>query len=136
MPMSDPPEEGDVHTHERTFTEEDVLQFGEVSGDQQAIHTEPDEEGRLVVQGLLTATLPTKIGGDLSCVARTMEFDFLEPVRTGSTVSCEWTNEAVEEREGRYDLTSSVVCHDEGGETVMEARIDGLIRKDQQPESE
>ena len=26
----------------------------------------PDEQGRLVIQGLLTATLPTKIGGDYS----------------------------------------------------------------------
>ena len=81
--MSSPPEEGDVHTYERTFTEEDVRRFGEVSGDRQAIHTEPDENGRLVVQGLLTATLPTKIGGDLSYLARTMEFDSLSPVYTG-----------------------------------------------------
>jgi acyl dehydratase len=127
--MSSPPEEGDVYTYERTFTEEDVRQFGEVSGDQQAIHTEPDEEGRLVVQGLLTATLPTKIGGDLSYIARTMEFEFHEPVYTGNTIRCEWMNESVEEREDRYAVTSSVACTNEDGETVMEAHIDGLVWK-------
>jgi len=130
MSMPFPPEEGDVHTYERTFTNGDVRRFGEVSGDQQAIHTDPDEEGRLVVQGLLTATLPTKIGGDLSYIARRMEFEFLRPVRTGSTIACEWTNETVEEREDRYEVTSSVVCRDGSGETVMEARIEGLIRKE------
>jgi acyl dehydratase len=130
MSMSLPPEEGDVHTYERSFTKEDVRQFGEASGDQQAIHTEPDEEGRLTVQGLLTATLPTKIGGDLSYIARTMEFDFHKPVYTGNTITCEWTNETVEEREDRYDVTSSVVCYNEDEETVMEAHIDGLIWKE------
>lgn len=124
-----PPTEGEVYVYERTFTNEDVRQFGDVSGDQQDIHTEPDEEGRLVVQGLLTATLPTKIGGDLSYIARTMEFDFRKPVYTGNTIRCEWTNETVEEREDRYDVTSSVVCTDEDDEPVMDAHIDGLIWK-------
>lgn len=128
--MSLPPEEGDVHTYERTFSKEEVRQFGEVSGDEQAIHTEPDEEGRLTVQGLLTATLPTKIGGDLSYIARTMEFDFFRPVYTGNTITCEWTNETVEEREDRYSVTSSVVCYNEDEETVMEAHIEGLIWKE------
>ena len=118
-----------MYTYERTFTDEDVRRFGEVSGDQQSIHTDPDEEGRLVVQGLLTATLPTKIGGDLSYIARTMEFEFRKPVYTGNTIRCEWTNESVEEREDRYAVTSSVVCTNEDGETVMEAHIDGLVWK-------
>ncbi|MDF9745059.1 MaoC/PaaZ C-terminal domain-containing protein [Natrinema salsiterrestre] len=130
MSMSMPPEEGDVHTYERTFTTEDVRQFGEVSGDQQTIHTEPDEDGRLVVQGLLTATLPTKIGGDLSYIARTMEFNFHQPVYTENAIRCEWTNESVEERDDRYTVTSSVVCTNEDDETVMEASINGLIWKE------
>ncbi|MCD2203767.1 MaoC/PaaZ C-terminal domain-containing protein [Halobacterium sp. KA-6] len=130
MSISSPPEEDEVYTFERTFTKEDVRQFGEVSGDQQAIHTDPDDEGRLVVQGLLTATLPTKIGGDLSYIARTMEFEFRKPVYTGNTITCEWTNESVEERADRYTVTSLVVCTNDDGETVMEASIDGLIWKE------
>lgn len=130
MSISSPPEEDEVYTFERTFTKEDVRQFGEVSGDQQAIHTEPDDEGRLVVQGLLTATLPTKIGGDLSYIARTMEFEFRKPVYTGNTITCEWTNESVEERADRYTVTSLVVCTNDDGEAVMEASIDGLIWKE------
>ena len=129
MPSTADPEEGTVHTFERTFTHEDVEQFGEVSGDQQTIHTEPDEQGRLMVQGLLTATLPTKIGGDLGVLARSMEFKFLEPVYTGQAITCEVTTEAVEERDERYDIASSVVCHRADG-VVMRAGFEGLIWKE------
>lgn len=89
----------------------------------------------MVVQGLLTATLPTNIGGELSYIARTMEFNFHQPVHTGNTIRCKWTNEIVEERADRYNLTSSVVCYNEEEETVMEAHIEGPIWKEQQWES-
>jgi acyl dehydratase len=83
------PAEGDVITHERTFTAEDAREFGKITGDQQSIHTDPDEEGRLVVHGLLTESLMTKIGGDLSYVARTMEYEFRDPVYAGESITCE-----------------------------------------------
>lgn len=127
MPM--PQKEGKVYTDERTFAEKDVRQFGEMSGDHQDIHTEPDEEGRLVVQGLLTATLPTKIGGDLNDIAHTMDLNFRKPVYTGNTIRCEGTNETVDEQDERYNVASSVVCTNEDDETVMEAIIEGLIWK-------
>lgn len=129
MSVSEPPTPGDVHTHERTFSKEDVRRFGELSGDTQAIHSEPDEEGRLVVQGLLTATVPTKIGGDLTCLARSMDIDFVRPVYTGDTITCEWTIDTVAEQPNQYDITNSIVCTNQDGETVLEAAIDGLIRK-------
>jgi 3-hydroxybutyryl-CoA dehydratase len=53
---------GDISVWERTFTEEDVRLFTRVSGDQGIQHMKPDEQGRLQVHGLLTATLPTKLG--------------------------------------------------------------------------
>jgi acyl dehydratase len=122
-------EEGDTYTHERTFTNEEVRQFGEISGDRQTIHTEPDEEGRLVVQGLLTATLPTKIGGDLEFVARPMEFEFRRPVHTGETIDCTWTTETVTDREDRYEVTGTAVCRNEEGAVVMSGSFEGIVRK-------
>lgn len=123
------PTEGDTYTHERTFTTEDVRRFGELSGDRQPIHTDPDEEGRLVVQGLLTATLPTKIGGDLEFIARTMEFEFRRPVYTGETITCEWTTETVTEREDRYEAAGMAVCRNEDDTVVMRGSFEGVIRK-------
>jgi len=71
---------GDIISFERTFTVEDVELFTKVSGDAGAHHVTPDEQGRIVIQGLLTATLPTKIGGYHNVLARTVNFEFLRPV--------------------------------------------------------
>src|SRR5690625_2635114 len=92
---------GEIITFERTFTERDVELFTKVSGDEGTHHITPDEQGRLVIQGLLTATLPTKIGGDYNVLARTMNFEFLRPVYTGDTVICEVTIEKFEKQENK-----------------------------------
>lgn len=125
----DAPTTGDTYTFERTFTEEDVEQFAEVSRDTQYRHTEPDEDGRLMVHGLLTATLPTKIGGDLDVLAASMAFEFTRPVYTGDTISCLCTVESVEERSERYDLTIDTVCRNEADTVVLRATIEGYIWK-------
>lgn len=126
---TNPPIEGDTYSHERTFTREDVERFGELSGDTQPIHTEPDEDGRLVVQGLLTATIPTKIGGDLEFLARTMEYDLRRPVYTGEEIACEWTTETVTERGDRYEATGTAVCRNEDDVVVMRGRFEGVVWK-------
>lgn len=60
---------GDIISWERTFTEDDIRLFNGVSGDQGVHHVPPDDQGRLMVHGLLTATVPTKIGGDMNFIA-------------------------------------------------------------------
>lgn len=122
------PTEGDVFTYERTFSNDEVIEFGEITGDQQAIHTEPDDDGRLVVQGLLSGSLMTKIGGDLSYIARTMQFEYLRPVRTGEHITCEWTVETVESRDDRYVLENTVAYH-HADTRVISASTTGLIWK-------
>ncbi|USZ68409.1 dehydratase [Halorussus salilacus] len=124
-----PPSEGDTRTFERTFTPEDVRRFADLSGDEQPRHLDPDEEGRLLVHGLLTATMPTKIGGDLEVLGRSMAFEFVRPVYTGETVVCRIEIERVEERDNRYDLAASVVCEKEGGGVAMRGTVEGLVRK-------
>lgn len=123
------PAEGDVLTYERTFTSQDVRAFGELTGDQQSIHTDPDEEGRLVVQGLLTGSLMTKIGGDLSYIARTMTFDFRQPVYSTDTITCEWRVDSKEEQQDRYRLENTVIFQNDSNEVVCEASTTGLIWK-------
>ena len=125
----DRPMEGRQHTFERTFTTDDVRQFAGLSSDTQPRHTEPDEDGLLLVHGLLTATLPTKIGGDLEVLAKAMEFEFVRPVYTGETISCTWTTESVAERDDRYELTADAVCENGNGEVVLTATVDGLVWK-------
>lgn len=90
---------GEKITFERTFTKEDVALFTEVSKDEGVHHVTPDEQGRFVVQGLLTSTLPTKIGGDYNVLARKMDFEFLRPVFSGDTICCDVTIERFERDE-------------------------------------
>lgn len=123
------PDEGDVISYERTFTTGEVRAFGEITGDDQAIHTEPDDEGRLVVQGLLTGSLMTKIGSDLRYTARTMEYEFLKPVYTGEALTCEWRVESRAERDDRYLLENDVVYHTGSDTIVCDASTNGLIWK-------
>ncbi|WP_318567276.1 dehydratase [Salinigranum marinum] len=128
------PEEGDVHVVERTFTACEVREFAALSRDTQAIHTERDPP---MLHGLLTATLPTQIGGDLAVLAHTMEFDFLTPVYAGDTVRCEWTTERVDARPDRYDLVATADCRRTASEladaaetSVLRGRVEGIVWRD------
>jgi 3-hydroxybutyryl-CoA dehydratase len=119
---------GDKIHFERTFTKQDVDQFTKVSLDEGNHHTHPDELGRLVVQGLLTATLPTKIGGDYSVLARTMNFEFLRPVFTGDTISCEVTIEQLEPKDQKkVSIMSTFLCTNQQGKLVLSGNFSGVI---------
>lgn len=120
---------GDVSVWERTFTIEDVQLFARVSGDQGIHHMEPDAQGRLLVHGLLTATVPTKLGGDLNFIARTMTFEFLRPVFTGDTIRCENTITYLEKQEGRTLMESSIICRNQHGKEVLTGHARGIIRE-------
>jgi 3-hydroxybutyryl-CoA dehydratase len=119
---------GDIIRFERTFTAEDVELFTKVSGDEGSHHVTPDEQGRLVVQGLLTATLPTKIGGDYNVLACTMNFEFLRPVFTGDTILCEVTIEKFEKQDNnRISISASFLCTNQNEKQVLRGNFSGVI---------
>jgi 3-hydroxybutyryl-CoA dehydratase len=120
---------GDTAYWERTFTVDDVLLFGQLSGDQGIHHMRQDESGRLMVQGLLTATLPTKLGGDMNYIARELTFEFLRPVFTGDTIRCETTIIQYEPAEGYIKMAATWVCRNQQGKEVMTGRTHGIIRE-------
>ena len=90
---------GEKITFERTFTREDVDLFTKLSGNEGVHHITPDEQGRFVVQGLLTATLPTKVEGDYNVLARKMNFEFLRPVYSEDSIRCDVIIEQFEPNE-------------------------------------
>lgn len=126
---TDIPAEGDVLSAERTFTVDEVRDFGRITGDDQSIHVDADDDGRLIVQGLLAGSVMTSIGGDLNYIARTMEFEFRKPIRTGQAITCDCTVVSKTEREDRYLLDFDVQFSNDRGETVIVAESTGLIRK-------
>jgi len=110
---------GDKFSWSRTFTAEDVLRFGELTGDRGIHHVRPDDQGRLMVHGLLTASIGTKIGGDLNYIAREMTSEFIRPVFTGDTVTCEVTIEKVEQKEGYKTVEMKAEYRNQHGKVVM-----------------
>lgn len=127
---------GEIIRFERTFTEEDVEVFTKVSMDEGEHHINPDERGRLVVQGLLTATLPTKVGGDYNVLARTMNFEFLRPVFTGDTISCEVTIEKLEKKDiNRLSIFATFLCMNQNKKQVLSGNFAGVILTEHQPNS-
>ncbi|MCM3736341.1 enoyl-CoA hydratase [Bacillus cytotoxicus] len=120
---------GEMLTFKKLFTREDVELFSKISGDAGDHHVVPDEHGRVMVQGLLVATLPTKIGGDLNFIARDVDLTFLRPVFTGDTVRCEVTLTHHEEQADRVIAVSKAECFNQNGKKVLEGSFKGIIRQ-------
>lgn len=121
---------GETHIYKRTFTHEDVLQFAELTGDDQSRHTDPDEDGRLLVQGLLTGSLLTKIGGDHEVLSRRIDLHFSQPVYTGQPLTCRWTTNHLDGRGEHTYLEASVVVErpgEQAPEIVLEATVEGFV---------
>jgi 3-hydroxybutyryl-CoA dehydratase len=121
-------EEGQTFSWERTFTRDDVEAFARLSGDRGTHHLRADEEGRIMVHGLLTATIPTKIGGDLDYIAREMTFEFLRPVFVGDTVRAEAVLTNVLREAGHLAVAVSFECLNQDGKKVLAGSTRGIIR--------
>ncbi|ENQ3080651.1 enoyl-CoA hydratase [Bacillus cereus] len=119
---------GEKITFERTFTKEDVVIFTKVSKDEGVHHVTPDEQGRFVVQGLLTSTLPTKVGGDYNVLARKMDFEFLRPVFSGDTIRCDVIIEQFElDEKNRTKITAAFTCINQLEKEVLKGSFSGVI---------
>lgn len=121
-------DEGQGFSWERTFTREDVEEFARLSGDAGRHHLTQDADGRIMVHGLLTATVPTKIGGDMNYIARQMTFEFLRPVFVGDTIRVEGTVTRVAPGDGQLQVAVAFECRNQHGKTVLTGTSHGVIR--------
>ncbi|MSP63186.1 MAG: enoyl-CoA hydratase [Myxococcales bacterium] len=118
---------GDRFSFERTFTTDDVITFVKLSRDEGRHHLVPDAEGRLMVHGLLTATLPTRVGGSIDFLAREMVFEFLRPVFTGDAIHCEVLIASVVPEPGRTRIVTEMSCVNQHGKEVLRGRGHGVV---------
>lgn len=127
---------GDSITVSRTFTEEDLMRFGDISRDYNPVHY--DERfarargfnGR-ICHGLLVAAMITEIGGQVGWLATGMDFRFKKPVYVGDTVHCTLTILDIDEKgmaEARADYRN------QEGVTVIEATLSGFPPQGDQAE--
>ncbi len=127
---------GDAFMITRTFTEEDVLRFGDVSRDYNPVHY----DGRFaeargfpgrICQGLLVASLITEIGGQLGWLAVRMDLTFKRPVYIGDTVSCTLTIMDMDKK-GLAEVRAD--CRNQEGVNVLEASLTGVVPQEEQRE--
>ena len=78
--------------------------------------------------GLLTATIPTKIGGDMNFIAREMKFQFYRPVFAGDTITCACTVVEFEPVERYTNVRTEFVCRNQDGKEVMTGQAFGVVR--------
>ncbi|HXQ91920.1 MAG TPA: MaoC/PaaZ C-terminal domain-containing protein [Nitrososphaerales archaeon] len=121
-------EVGQKASYERSFTVNDVELFAELSGDKGEHHLRADKEGRIMLHGLLTATVPTKLGGDMNYIAREISYEFLRPVFAGDKVRADAVVTKVEQSEGHQKVAMDFVCYNQHGKEVMRGRTNGIIR--------
>src|SRR5882724_1596349 len=114
---------GDIRSWERTFTESDVRLFASFSGDEGSHHIQPDALGRLMVHGMLTATMPTKLGGEINFIARELIIRFHRPVFVGDTVRCEVPLVAIQASAHHSRIKSSWNCRNHLGKKVMSGEV-------------
>lgn len=119
---------GDTRSWERTFTTGDARLFEQVSKDHGIQYILPDEQGRIMVHGLLTATLPGKLSGDLNYIAREMTLEFVRPVYIGDTISCTIIITRVQHEERGTNISADLFCRNQNGEAVLTGHTTGIIR--------
>ena len=128
-------EPGQHVTLRKTFTEEDVRRFIEITGDVNPLHVDEafaagTQFGRRVLHGMLTASILSTMVGMLlpgtGAVYRSQTIAFLRPVYVGETVTAHFVVRAVDRVRHRLQIDSWI--ENEAGERVLEGACEaGLL---------
>lgn len=118
---------GQSFTYERTFTKEDVKDFIALSHYTGRHHEVENEDGEVMIQGLLTATLPTHLGGEYDLLVYRMEYNLLRPVYTKDRISCEITVADKKEKREKTHLDLTFVTTNQRGEEVLTGLLKAVV---------
>ncbi len=120
----------------KTFTDDDVRRFVEITGDVNPLHVDEDfaratRFGRRVLHGMLTASIFSTMVGMLlpgtGAIYRSQTLRFLLPVRAGETVTAHFVIRSIDRAKHRLEIDSWI--ENERGERVIEGTCEaGLIR--------
>jgi acyl dehydratase len=120
---------GDSFRTARTFTDDDVIRFAQISRDYNPVHFDARfAKARKfpgpICHGLLAASLATEVGGQIGWLASAMNFRFKGPVYVGETITCTWIITAIDQN---ARAKASVTFTKQDGLTVIEAEISGIV---------
>ena len=124
-------------TFTKSFTDDDVERFIEITGDVNPLHV--DEAfaartpfGRRVIHGMLTASILSTMVGMLlpgtGAIYRSQTIRFLLPVHVGDTVTAHFVVTSIDRAKHRLTIDSWI--ENESGERVIEVTCEaGLLRQ-------
>jgi 3-hydroxybutyryl-CoA dehydratase len=122
----------DTFTVVRTFTEQDMVQFADITKDYNAAHFDDrfaavkNLRGR-ICHGLLVASMITQIGGQTGWLASRFDLRFIKPVYFGDTITCRLTLNDIDEK-GWAKATA--VYQNQEEITVLKAYLEGVLPGD------
>jgi len=114
---------------ERTFTAADVAAFGQLTRDDNPVHSDErwcEQKGfeRPVCHGLLVGSMVCEVGGEWGWLATGLAFRFRRPAYIGETLVAEVTVVEVDER---WSARAECVIRNGRGETVATAELRGFL---------
>jgi acyl dehydratase len=129
-------EPGQHVSFRKTFTDEDVRRFIEITGDSNPLHVDDEfaartQFGRRIVHGMLAASIFSTMVGMLlpgtGAIYRSQTIRFLLPVYLGDTVTAHFVVRSVDRARHRLEIDSWI--ENEAGERVIEGNCEaGLLR--------
>ena len=123
---------GDSFSISRTFIEQDVIGFADMTRDYNPVHfddrfSSAKKFGGRICHGLLVGSMLTEIGGQIGVLASHIDFSFKKPVYFGDTITCVWTFTDIDNR-GRSKAV--VEFSNQDGQTVITATVRGILPND------
>lgn len=120
--------EGDSFSISRTFTEEDMMAFADITRDYNPVHFDDrfarakGLKGR-ICHGLLIGSMVTELGGQVGFLAYNFSFTFKGPVYFGDTITCTMTMTEIDENGW---AKARGVFVNQSGKTVLEFEGNGI----------
>jgi acyl dehydratase len=120
---------GDRFSISRTFTEDDVNRFADITRDYNPVHfderfTAVKGYNGPVCHGLLVAAMISEIGGQIGWLASEMRFNYKKPVYFGDTITCDFEITDVDEK-GRAIATAEYT--NQRGVVVIQGVLKGIL---------
>ncbi len=124
--------EGQTFRATRTFEEQDMTRFAEITSDYNPIHFDSrfahaKKFQERICHGLLVGSLLTEIGGQCGWLATRMDFHFKKPVYFGDTITCELT---IIQIDHRNRAKARAVFTNQDQTVVLEALLEGILPGD------
>jgi acyl dehydratase len=129
-------EVGQHVTFAKTFTEDDLRRFIEITGDVNPLHVDDEFAagtpfGRRVLHGMLTASIFSTMVGMLlpgtGAIYRSQTLTFLLPVHVDETVTAHFVVRSIDRAKHRLEIDAWI--ENEAGEHVVEGACEaGLLR--------